>query len=138
MADVLYMGTYLCDDPSNKDASLQKMAFASSEQYSILNPSASNPASPENFTRKVPRESNFEILKVMMLSSQRLSMSTFIRLTSSSDAYLRRCDTRASLKLHGTNNVKTKQTTEEIPMNSFLTPPPKKTISVHLLNHSLT
>ena len=101
-------GTYLSDDPSNKDASLEKMAFTGSEQYSILNPPASNTASTENFTRKVPHGSNFGLLKVMMLSSQRLSLSTFIRLTSSSDAYLRRCDTRASLKLnvHGTNNEK--------------------------------
>ena len=128
MADALYMGTYLSADPSNKDASLEKMAFASSEQYSILNPPASNPASPENLTRKVPRGSNFGLLKVMMLSSQRLSLSTFIRLTSSSDAYLRQCDTRASLKLHGTNNgKKTTTATEEIPINLFLTPsPPQK------------
>ena len=125
MADALYMGTYLSDDPSNKDASLEKMAFASSEQYSILNPPASNPASPENFTRKVPRGSNFGLLKVMMLSSQRLSLSTFIRLTSSSDAYLRRCDTRASLKLHGTNNEKKKRKPQKkYQLIHFLHPPP--------------
>ena len=127
MADALYMGTYLSADPSNKDASLEKMAFASSEQYSILNPPASNPASPENLTRKVPRGSNFGLLKVMMLSSQRLSLSTFIRLTSSSDAYLKRCDTRASLKLHGTNNGKKKQQQQnKYQLIHFLHPPPKK------------
>ena len=98
------MGTNLSVDPSNKDASLEKMAFTSSEQYSILKPPASNPASPANLTRKVPRVSNFGLLKVMMLSSHRVSLSTFIRLTPSSGPYFRRCDASASLKQIGTEN----------------------------------
>ena len=51
MADALYMGTNLSVDPSNKHASLEKMAFAVSEQYSILIPPASDPASRKPYTQ---------------------------------------------------------------------------------------
>lgn len=104
MAEALYMGTILSDNPSNKDASLEKMVFARIEQYSILKPPASNPASPANYTCKVPRASNFGFLKAMMVSSHRVSLFMFIRLTTSSEINLAQCEESTLSRLGGSEN----------------------------------